>query len=149
MSKNVLAGLFIVLASGIATWLFLPLAQTPVEVAPVPDIPLVVPIGPIQVNLMLIVLLIAAGTPVAAIVLGLLLSWLGSKVPTDAASATTSASAAPVRKAAAAPAATAEAAVDAELPRAQRLGLLLLMLVAIGASVFFIVQVLPPGFTLF
>jgi len=148
VSKNVLTGLFILLASAFATWLFLPLANAQVEVAPISDTPLVVPIGPLQVNLMLIVLFIAAGTPAAALVMGVLMSWMGSKVPADAA-ARTSAKAAPARKTADASKVAAGAAVEAELPLAQKLGLLLLMLVAIGVTLVFVVQVLPPGFTLF
>ena len=146
MSKNVLAGLFILLASGFATWLFLPLATEPVEIAPLPE-SLVVPIGPIQVNLTLIVLFIAGGAPFAAVVMALLVRWLSSLVPADASAGAQP----PARKAApaAAPVATAEAAPQQELPLTQKLVWLAVIVVAIGAIVGLTLQVLPPGFTLF
>ena len=147
MSKNLLAGLFILLASGIATWLFLPAATAPALATPLPETSTIVSIGPIQVDLVLIMLLIAGGTPFAAVGMAVLVRWLSSIVPTHA---TTSAPA-PARKTApaAAPAAAAEAVPEQELPLTQKLVWLGLIVVSIGVMVFLTLQVLPPGFTLF
>ncbi len=68
MSKNVmnlLAGLFVLMASAVATWLFLPALSAPYAATALPQTSLVVSIGPFQVNLMLIVLFVAAGAPFA------------------------------------------------------------------------------------
>jgi hypothetical protein len=145
VSKNLLAGLFVLLAAGIATWLFLPLATAPVETGALPP-PVIVPIGPIQVDLMLIVLLIAAGVPAAGLAMGLLVRWLSGKVPAGA-----STPAAPVRKpkAVASQAATAEMAAETDLPFVQKVGLWFLILITLGLMLVLIGQVLPPGFTLF
>ena len=149
MSRNVLAGILLVLASGFATWLLLPLATEPVEIASLPDPdPFVVPIGPFQVNLMLIVLLIAAGTPFAAVVMAVLVNWLSRIVTVEA---TTSAPA-PVRKAAppAAPDESETAASEQELSLTQKLMWLGIIGVAIAAIIFFaLLVVLPPGLRLF
>ncbi len=144
MSRNLLAGLFVLLAVGIATWLFLPLAVEPVETGALPP-PVIVPIGPFQVDLMLIVVVIAAGVPAAGLAMGLLVRWLGGKVPSGV-----STPAASVRKPGAVAAqATTEMAAETELLPVQKLGLWLLILIALGFMVFLIGQVLPPGFTLF
>ena len=145
MSKNLLAGLFILLASGIATWLFLPAATAPALATPLPETSTIVSIGPIQVNLMLIVLLVAGGTPFAAVGMAVLVRWLSSIVPTDAAAS------APVRKTApaATPAVAPEAASEQELSLRQKLVWLVLAVVAIGAIVLLMLQFLPPDFTLF
>ena len=147
MSKNLLAGLFILLASGIATWLFLPAATAPALATPLPETSTIVSIGPIQVNLMLIVLLVAGGTPFAAVGMAVLVRWLSSIVPTDVAARAP----APVRKTApaATPAVATEAASEQELPLRQKLVWLGLIVVAISVMVFLTLQVLPPGFTLF
>ncbi len=144
MSKNVLAGILLLLASGFMTWLLLPLATAPVEIASLPDPdPFVVPIGPFQVNLMLIVLFIAGGTPFAAVGMALFVRWLSGIVPADI---TTSAPA-PARKAAtaAASAAAAEAKPVQELSPARKLMWLAIIVAAIGAIVFFtLLVVMPP-----
>lgn len=145
MSKNLLAGLFVLLAAGIATWLFLPLATAPVETGALPP-PVIVPIGPIQVDLMLVVLVIAAGVPAAGLAMGLLVRWLSGKVP---AGASTPAASARKPEAVASQAATSEMAAGAELPLVQKLGLWFAILITLGLIVFLIGQVLPPGFTLF
>ncbi|MGH2593436.1 MAG: hypothetical protein ACRDGG_07985, partial [Anaerolineae bacterium] len=102
---------------------------------------------PIQVDLVLIVLLIAGGTPFAAVGMAVLVRWLSRIVPTDvAASAPAS-----VRKTAAAatPAVVTEAASEQELTLRQKLVWLALAVVAIGAIVLLMLQFLPPDFTLF
>ncbi|HLF26859.1 MAG TPA: hypothetical protein VJG32_11025 [Anaerolineae bacterium] len=144
MSKNLLVGLGVLFAVGFATWLLLPAVTAPATVAPIPNTSLVVPIGPLQVNLMLIVLFIAGGTPFAAVFMALLVRWFSSKVPTNVAPA------ASTRRAPATPAAAPAAETAAEeLPLAQKLLWWGLSLVGLGAVVFLILQVLPPGFTLF
>ena len=145
MSKNLLAGLFILLASGIATWLFLPAATAPALATPLPETSTIVSIGPIQVDLVLIMLLIAGGTPFAAVVMAVLVRWLSSIVPTDAATSAPT----PTRKAAPAAAPAAEAVPEPEMPLTQKLVWLGLIVVAISVMVFLTLQVLPPGFTLF
>jgi hypothetical protein len=149
LAKNFLFGLVLLVGAGFAAWLFLPMTNVPAQIPPAPTATLVVPIGPIQVNLMLVVFFIAAGTPFAAAVMGLVVRWLSRIV--NVAASTPAAPAAPARKSPAAPAAAtaAEAAVEQELPIAQKLVWLALILIAIGVMVFFVLQVLPPGFTLF
>lgn len=145
MTKNLLGGLVVLLAAGIATWLFLPLAAEPVESGVLPP-PVIVPIGPIQVDLMLVIIVIAAGVPAAGLAMGLLVRWLSGKVPAGA-----STPAAPIRRqeAGMAQAATSGMAAEADLPFVQKLGLWLLILITLGLIGFLISQVLPPGFTLF
>jgi dipeptide/tripeptide permease len=142
--KNALAALFVLIASGVATWLFLPLVNQPIDFAPPLDMP-VVAIGPIQVNLMLVVLLVAGGAPAAGLAMGLFVRWLSSKVPRDASTPPPT----PAKKQAAAESAAPASEVEADLSLGRKLGLLALILVAIGATVVFFVLVLPPGFTLF
>ena len=72
------ATIFVLLAAGFATWLFLPLADESVVVV-LPETTFITQIGPFQVNWMLIVLLLAAGTPIVAGVLCLVMYWLGRK----------------------------------------------------------------------
>lgn len=143
LSKNMLAGLFVLLAAGFATWLFLPLTTASVEPATTPP-PVIVPIGPIQVDLMLVVLFIAGGAPFAGLMMGLLVRWLGGKVPPGAATP------APRLVQKQAPDALASvSSEEAELPLLQKLGLWLLILIMLGVIGFLVLQVLPPGFTLF
>ena len=96
---------------------------------------------------MLIVLLVAGGTPFAAVGMAVLVRWLSSIVPRDVAASAP----APVRKTApaATPAVATEAASEQELPLRQKLVWLGLIVVAISVMVFLTLQVLPPGFTLF
>ena len=144
---NVIAGVFVLVASGVATWLFIPAASAPYRPSALPQTPLVVSIGPFQVNLMLIVLIVAGGAPFAAIVMALLVRWLGRIAAEGAAAASAGTAPAPAKRPAAASA--PEAAKEKELPLAQQLVWWVVILVAVGAMVVLIWQVLPPGFTLF
>lgn len=145
MSKNVLAGIAILLASGFATWLFLPMVSESLAETPPPPEPVIVQIGPIQVNMMLFVLFFAAGVPFMGLVMAVVLRWLGKFVP---ARASTPAPAPTSRKSQpSAPAAQATAQPD--LPLVQKAILMLVMLGAIGFIVYLLSLVLPPGFTVF
>lgn len=146
MSKNLLAAIFVLVASGIATWLFLPLAIAPATTAPLRPTTTVVPIGPIQVDLTLVLLLIAAGVPFAAIVMAVLVRFLSGLAP---AGASTPAVASASASRAAAPAQAAASTEEEEEPFSRKLPWLLLALVAIAVFVVLLIQVLPPGFTLF
>lgn len=151
MSKNtlnVLTGLFIILASGFATWLLLPSATAPVQINPLPN-SVVVPIGPLQVNLMLVVLLVAGGVPAAGIAMGLFVRWLSSKVPQGASSPSASPARKPAGSASVSPAAANVTESEDTMPLTQKLGWLALIVLALGGAVLLLVQVLPPGFTLF
>ena len=144
MSKNVLAGLAILLASGFATWLFLPMVSEPLAETPPPPEPVIVQIGPIQVNMMLFVLFFAAGVPFMGLVMAVVLRWLGKFVPAGASTP------APARSArGSSPAPTVEDVATRDMPLAQKMALLLVSALALGAMLFFLWQVLPPGFTLF
>lgn len=147
-TMNLLIAAFILVASGIATWIFLPALAAPVPEIRLPATSLVVSIGPFQVNLMLLILLIAAGTPFAAAVMGLLVRWLGGL--SSAPAGTTPAPATPARKATPA-ASVAPAAVveEREVPLVQKLIWWVVIVIALGLLVLLIFQVLPPGFTLF
>ena len=147
MSKNVLAGLFILVGSGIATWLFLPQANAPFAPAALKPATTIVSIGPFQVDLVLIVLFVAAGTPFAAVGMALLVRFLSGLAPAGAAASAPSIPA-PARKAAPAPASTA-AADEEDTPFSQQLPWLAAIIVASGILVFILIQFLPPGFTLF
>ncbi len=143
MSRNVLAGIAILLASGFATWLFLPLVSEPAETPPPPE-PVIVQIGPIQVNAMLFVLFFAAGVPFMGLVMAVILRWLGKFVPTGA---STPAHARAARASSPTPAGEVTATQDLSLM--QKAALWLVIVLAAGMIVFFLWQVLPPGFTLF
>jgi len=145
LSKNILAGLLVLIASSVATWLFLPLAATPATPALLKPTTTVVPIGPIQVDLTLVLLFVAAGAPAAAIVMAVLVRFLSRLVPAGAATP----AAAPARRAAAPAQAPAPASTEEEEPFSKKLPWLLLALVAIAVFVLLLIQVLPPGFTLF
>lgn len=152
MFKNILAGIVVLIAAGVATWLFLPAvaAEPPPLAQPASSTLVPIEIGPIKIDrfdTMLIVFFLAAGAPFAGLVMGLLVRWLGSKVPSGA-TATAPSGAATVRKTVAAMD-SPEAVADAELPLVQRLGWLALAAIAAGAIVFLIWQVLPPDFALF
>jgi len=161
VSKNLqslLLAVIVVIGSGVATWLFLPMTVEPVEQTRIPDWVFQVviesirigpiAIGPIQAgHLLLVIVLIAAGAPFAGLVMGLIVRWLSRIVPTDA-----PVTSAPAAKSAARPAAVAastEEIAEAETPLRQRLVWWGAIVAAIGAIVFLIIQVLPPGFTLF
>jgi hypothetical protein len=171
----VLAGLFVLLASGVATWLLLPLVTAPPVSAPLPEASYIVPIGPLPIlgitlhlNLLLIILFVAAGTPIAAIAMGLLVRWLGSKVPAEAtlkaAASAPRASGSPgriarllhpvvqglssVRARLAAMSDRAGAALQ-RVPVARAVILWVLIVIGLAATVVMFIQVLPPGFTLF
>ena len=144
MSKNVLAGLAILLASGFATWLFLPAVNQPAPETP-PLEPVIVQIGPIQFNAMLFVLFFAAGVPIMGLAMAVVLRWLGQFVP---AGASTPAPASTPRKPQP-PAPAAQATAQPDLPLVQKAIWWLAMLVAIGAIVVLLWQVLPPDFMLF
>lgn len=145
---NLLAGLFILMASAVATWLLLPALSAPYAATALPQTSLVVSIGPFQVNLMLIVLFVAAGAPFAAIVMALLVRWLSS-IAVAPGGATASVATAPAKKAAAAPAASVEAVEQKELSPGQKLMWSAAILVALAVIVVLIRIVLPPGFALF
>ncbi len=152
MSKNILAGMVVLIAAGAATWLFLPaVALQPLPPAqPASNTLVPIEIGPIKIDrfdTMLVVFFLAAGAPFAGLVMGLLVRWLGDKVPSGA-TATASSGAAAARKTVAA-VNRAEVVADVELPLAQRLGWLALVAIAVGAIVFLVWQVLPPDFALF
>jgi len=143
MSKNVLAGIAVLLASGFATWLFLPLVSEPAETPPPPE-PVIVQIGPIQVNAILFVLFFAAGVPFMGLVMAVVLRWLGKFVPAGASTP------APARASrASSPAPAGEVTATQDLSLAQKAALWLVIVLAAGMIVFFLWQVLPPGFTLF
>ena len=143
MSKNVLVGIAILLASGFATWLFLPVVSQPLPETP-PLEPVIVQIGPIQVDAMLFVLFFAAGVPFMGLVMAVVLRWLGKFVPAGGATP------APARSArASSPAPAVEDVATRDMPLAQKMVLLLVSVLALGAMLFFLWQVLPPGFTLF
>ena len=144
---NVIAGMCVLVASGVATWLFFPTASAPYRPSPVPQTPLVVAIGPFQVNLMLILLVVAGGAPFAGMVMALLVRWLSRIAAEGAAAASAAAAPASAKRPAAAPA--PEAVEEKEVPLAQKLVWWVAILVAVGAMVVLVWQVLPPGFTLF
>lgn len=146
MSRNVAAGLVVLVASGIATWLFLPLASAPFAAAALKPSTTIVSIGPVQVDLVLIVVLVAAGTPFAAVIMAVLVRFLSSLVPLDVSTAAPVAQP-PPRKAA--PARASQTADEEDIPFLQKLPWLALIVVALGALVLLLVQFLPPGFTLF
>ncbi|HKZ85100.1 MAG TPA: hypothetical protein VJ793_15725 [Anaerolineae bacterium] len=144
MSKNVLVGIAILLASGFATWLFLPMVSEPLAETPPPPEPVIVQIGPIQVNMMLFVLFFAAGVPFMGLVMAVVLRWLGKFVPAGASTP------APSRAArASSPAPAGEVTATQDLSLAQQAALWLVIVLAFGVILFFLWQVLPPGFTLF
>ena len=152
MFKNILAGIGVLIAAGVATWLFLPaLTVQPLPPAqPASNTLVPLEIGPIKIDrfdTMLVVFFLAAGAPFAGLVMGLLVRWLGGKVPSDAIAATPSGAAAARKTVAAMD--NAEVVADVELPLVQRLGWLALVAIDVSAIVFLIWQVLPPDFTLF
>ena len=144
MSKNVLAGIAILLASGFATWLFFPLVNQPPAEAPAQPEPVIVQIGPIQVNAMLLVLFFAAGVPIMGLAMAVVLRWLGKFVPAGASTP------APARAArTSSPAPSGEAAATRDLTLVQKAALWLVIVLAVGLMLFLLWQVLPPGFTFF
>ena len=157
--QNVLLGLALLIGSGVATWLFLPMAAEPVDIRlpewvfqtviqPFSIGPIT--LGPIQAgHLLLLIVLIAAGAPFAGLVMGLIVRWLSGIVPAGVSSPAPAAAAARKPAAPVTTTETAGEATGAELPASQKLLWSALILAAIVAIVFLMIQVLPPGFTLF
>jgi hypothetical protein len=141
MSKNVLAGIVILLASGFATWLFLPMVGEPLAETPPPPEPVIVQIGPIQVNAMLFVLFFAAGVPFMGSAMAIVLRWLGKFVPAGAST--------PAPSRASSPAPAGEVTATRDLSLVQKAALWLVIVLAVGVMLIFLWQVLPPGFTVF
>jgi hypothetical protein len=146
-TKNVLIGLSILIASGVATWLFLPIATAPPLETPLKPSSTMVQFGPIQFDLMLLVVFVALGAPFAAIGMALLVRFLSSLVPPNAAAISAAASA-PARKPAA-PAQPVTSPVEEDTSRRDRLVWLGLIVVALVVVAFLALQFLPPGFMLF
>ena len=155
--ENVAFALALLIGAGFATWLLLPLAQEPTPPAPAPEPVLVaigpiavgqLVIGPIYIDLFLVIVAMALSVVVAGFAMMLFVRWLSRFVSR----ATAAAAAAPLKTAPAAqpvaPAAV-DAAAEVDLPWWRTLAWLAVIAAALGAIVWLLTFVLPPGFTLF
>lgn len=148
-ARSVAVAIVVLLAAGFGTWLFLPLIHEPANVQ-LPPTTFITPVGPFEINWMLIVLLTALGAPMPALILALLLRWFGSKAAGGATPALEGEGKPIVRATKASAAATQSATIAAqELSAAQKLMFGLAIVVAIAVLVALTILILPPGFHLF
>ena len=154
-ARSVTAAILVLLVAGFATWLLLPLTSEPANVQ-LPPTTFITQVGPFEVNWMLLVLLVALGAPMPALMLALLLRWFGSKAAGGATPAlegegkpVARAARAPVKAAAAATMTQGATVAAQELSTAQKLMFGLAIVVAIVVLVALMILILPPGFRLF
>jgi hypothetical protein len=152
-AKSITAAILVLMVAAFGTWLFLPLITQPANVE-LPPTTFITPVGPFEVNWMLLVLLAALGAPMPALILALLLRWFGRKAAGGATPALVG-EAQPVARTARAKAKTVattqpeQAVAQQELSTAWKFILLAVIGVAIVGFGLLVIAILPPGFQLF
>lgn len=144
-TKSMFSAILVLLVAGFATWLFLPLANESVEVV-LPETTFVTEVGPFQVNWMLIVLLVAAGTPLMAGVMGLVMYWLGGK---SSGGVTPDLQVKSTPKASAGAGAAEVVVATQELSLGGKLAAGFAILISIAVLALFVYLILTPGIRLF